>query len=65
MDTLRIVLLHFGIAVAMAAAFGATSIAGKIAARIKYRLAREDRRRQNREAVYWRALSGLHAATDD
>jgi hypothetical protein len=65
MEILRIVLLHFGIAAVMAAAFGATSLAGKMAARIRFRLAREDQRRRTREAVYWRTLSALHAATDD
>jgi hypothetical protein len=64
METLRIVLLHFGIAAAMAAAFGATSLVGKIAGRISFRLAREDRRRRTREAIYWRALSALPAGTE-
>jgi hypothetical protein len=65
METVRIVLLHFGIAAAMAAAFGAVNLAAKIASRINIRLAHEDRRRRSREVIYWRALSALHAAGDE
>jgi len=65
METVRIVLLHFGIAAAMAAAFGAANWAAKAAAKISLRIAREDRRRQSREVLYWRALSALPSAADD
>jgi len=64
METLRIVLLHFGIAATMAVAFGAASLAGKIARRINFRLAREGRRRRTRETVYWQAISSLHAGSE-
>jgi type IV secretory pathway VirB3-like protein len=65
METVRIVLLHFGIAVAMAAAFGAAHWAAKTASKINLRLARADRRRRSREVLYWRALSAQPSATDD
>ena len=65
METVRIVLLHFGIAVAMAGAFGAAGLASKFAARIKARADRESLRRRSRETLYWRALAALPTATDE
>jgi hypothetical protein len=65
METLRVILLHFGIATAMAAAFGAASVAGKMAAKINFRIAREGRRRRTRETIYWRALTALRPAADE